>query len=202
MKLKVWLGACAILLSSMTLVAQEKAKKMPEMSSEQKAAMDAMMKAATPGAEHKKLASMVGTWDTKVTMWMAPGAPPQVSTGVSTNTKVLGGRYVQESFKGTFMGQPFSGIGYTGYDNITGQYIGTWMDTASTAMMTSTGKAEDDKTFTFSSTMVDPMTKKPANFTTKMTVTDKNHHMMEMWGPAPDGTQYKMMEINYTRKKS
>ncbi len=202
MKLKVWLGACAILLSSVTLVAQEKAKKMPEMSPEQKAAMDAMMKAATPGDAHKKLASMVGTWDTKVTMWMAPGAPPQVSTGISTNKKVLGGRYIQESFNGTFMGQPFSGIGYTGYDNVTGQYIGTWMDTASTAMMNSTGKAEDDKTFTFSSTMPDPLTKKQVDFTTKMTVTDKNHHMMEMWGPAPDGTQYKMMEINYTRKKS
>ena len=202
MKLKVWLGACAILLSSVILVAQEKAKKMPEMSPEQKAAMDAMMKAATPGEAHKKLASMVGTWNTKVTMWMAPGAPPQVSTGISTNKKVLGGRYVQESFNGTFMGQPFSGIGYTGYDNVTGQYIGTWMDTASTAMMNSTGKAEDDKTFTFSSTMPDPLTKKQVDFTTKMTVTDKNHHMMEMWGPAPDGTQYKMMEINYTRKKS
>ncbi len=202
MKLKVWLGACAILLSSVILVAQEKAKKMPEMSPEQKAAMDAMMKAATPGEAHKKLASMVGTWNTKVTMWMAPGAPPQVSTGISTNKKVLGGRYVQESFNGTFMGQPFSGIGYTGYDNVTGQYIGTWMDTASTAMMNSTGKAEDDKTFTFSSTMPDPMTKKQVDFKTKVTVTDKNHHMMEMWGPAPDGTQYKMMEINYTRKKS
>ncbi len=202
MKLKVLLGACAILLSSVTLVAQEKSKKMPEMSAEQKAAMDAMMKAATPGAEHKKLASMVGTWETKVTMWMAPGAPPQVSTGVSTNKSVLGGRYIQESFKGTFMGQPFSGIGYTGYDNVTGQYIGSWMDTASTAMMNSTGKAEDDKTFTFASTMPDPMTKKPMDFKTKVTVTDKNHHVMEMWGPAPDGTTFKMMEITYSRKKS
>lgn len=196
MKLKVWLATCAIVLSSLAAVAQEQ-----KMSPEQKAAMEAMVKAATPGEAHKKLSSMAGTWNTKVTMWMQPGAPPQVSTGTSTNKWVLGGRWMQETFDGTFMGKPFHGVGYTGYDNVKEQYVGTWMDTASTAVMTSMGKAEDDKTYSFTSTIDDPLTKKPMDMKTKVTVTDKNHHTMEMWGPAPDGTQFKMMEITYTRKK-
>jgi hypothetical protein len=35
----------------------------------------------------------------------------------------------------------------------------------------------------------------------KVTVTDKDHHSWEMWGPDMTGKQYKMMEANYTRTK-
>ncbi len=123
MRLKVYLAACAILLSSMVSLAQDPSKK--EMSAEEKAAMEAMMKAATPGDAHKNLARMVGRWDATVKMYAQPGAPAQVSTGTSVNKLVLGGRWVQESFDGNFMGMPFSGIGYTGYDNLKKQYVGT-----------------------------------------------------------------------------
>jgi len=198
MKLKVFLGVCAIVLSSITAIAQEQ----PKMSPEEKAQMDAMMKAGAPGEAHKKLSTMVGKWDTTVKMFpMQPGAPVQQSTGTSENTWVLGGRFVQQSFSGNFMGMPFSGIGYTGYDNIKKQYVGTWMDTMSTAMMVSSGGSTGDKTYEFSSTMDDPMSGKSMPVKEKVTVVDENHHMMEMWGPAPDGKMMKMMEISYTRKK-
>jgi hypothetical protein len=201
MKFKLVTGAVALVLLAEVTLAQEPGKQ-GQMSAEQKAAMEAMMKAGTPGDAHKKLASMVGTWDTKVMMWMDPAAPPQVSKGTSTNKWVLGKRWVRQDFSGSFMGKPFTGVGYTGYDNVKEQYVGTWMDSASTSVMVSNGKAEDDgKTYTFSSTMDDPMTKKPVDLKTKVTVVDNNKHVMEMWGPAPDGKQYKMMEITYTRKK-
>jgi hypothetical protein len=49
--------------------------------------------------------------------------------------------------------------------------------------------------------MNDPMTGKLCKITEKVTVTDNDHHMMEMWGPDPSGKNYKMMEITYVRKK-
>lgn len=200
MRLKVYLGACAILLSSMAAFAQDQMK---QMSPEEKAAMEAMMKASTPGEAHKKLASMAGTWDATIKMYAQPGAPAQESTGVSENKVVLGGRWVQETFSGTFMGMPFSGIGYTGYDNIKKQFVGTWMDSMSTSMMLSTGTGDaSGKTYDFNATADDPMTGKTMTIKQKVTVTDENHHMMEMWGPAPDGKLFKMMEISYSRKKS
>jgi hypothetical protein len=201
MRLKVYLAACAILLSSMVSLAQDPSKK--EMSAEEKAAMEAMMKAATPGDAHKNLARMVGRWDATVKMYAQPGAPAQVSTGTSVNKLVLGGRWVQESFDGNFMGMPFSGIGYTGYDNLKKQYVGTWMDTMSTSMMQSAGTGDaSGKSYEFSATMDDPVTGKSVMTKSTMTVTDEDHHTMEMWMPAPDGKMFKMMEINYTRKKS
>ena len=200
MKLKVYLGVCAILLSSMPLLAQNQTKK--EMSAEEKAQMEAMMKAGTPGEAHQKLASMIGTWDVEVKMYPQPGAPAQVSKGTAVNKWVLGKRWVQENFTGTFMNMPFNGIGYTGYDNLKKQYPGTWMDNMSTATMVSLGTGDTSgNTYEFNSTMDDPMSGKPMAIKEKVSVADKNHHTMEMWAPAPDGTVYKMMEINYTRKK-
>src|SRR5262245_7663942 len=111
--------------------AQDKPAK-PAM--DEKAAMEAMAKAATPGDGQKKLDPLVGTFDAKVTMWADPSKPPQESTGTSETSWVLGNRFLETKYQGTFMGQPFSGIGYTGYDNVTGKYVGTWMDTMSTGM--------------------------------------------------------------------
>ena len=196
-KARVYLAGGLFLMMAFGAFAADK----PKMSAEEKAAMEAMEKAATPGEPHKKLASMVGTWNATVKMWNAPDAEPAVSKGVSTSTWVLGGRFVQEKFTGSFMGMPFNGMGYTGYDNVTKQYIGSWMDTFSTGMMVSTGKAEGD-TYSFTSKMPDPVSGQMVDTTTKVTVVGKDKHVMEMWAPGPDGKQFRMMEITYTRKKS
>jgi len=197
MKLKVWLGACAVVFSSIVF-----AQDQPKMSPEEKAEMDAMMKAGTPGDAHKKLSSMVGTWDAAVKMYpMKPGAPVQQSTATSESKWVLGGRWVQEMVTGSMMGMPFYGIGYTGYDNIKKVYTGTWMDSMSTSTMLATGNMSNDKTWEFTSMMDDPMTGKSMQIKQKVTMVDDDHHVMEMWGPMPDGKMMKMMEITYTRRK-
>lgn len=164
--------------------------------------MEAMMKAATPGDAHKKLNAMAGTFNADVKMWMQPGAPPSGGTGVAENSWALDGRFLQQNFTGNFMGMPFSGVGYTGYDNIKKKYIGTWMDTMTTSMMISTGTANaDGKSYTFTSSMDDPMTGKASPVKETVTVVDDDHHTLEMWTPGPDGKMFKMMEIAYTRKK-
>jgi len=201
MKFRFALGATLVLALAAS-AASGADKKKAAGPPDEKAMMEMMMKAATPGEQHKKLDSMVGTWDTKVKSWMDPSKPPQESTGVSENKWVLGNRYMEQRFEGTFMGQPFSGIGYTGYDNVTKKYFGTWMDTASTGVMTSTGSADPSgKVMTFTATMADPMTGKNSRFTNKVIVADNDHHTMEMWGAGPSGKNYKMMEITYSRKK-
>ena len=188
----------ALALCTSALFADDQKKSDADM---QKAMMEAWMKASTPGDAHKKLDGMVGTWDVTVKSWMAPGQPPAESTGTAVNQWVLGNRWMEEKFTGSFMGMPFQGIGYTGYDNIKKQYVGTWMDNMSTAVMVSSGKGGSGNTYEFTSSMDDPMTGKPAMITEKVTFTDADHHTMEMWGPGPDGKVYKSMEISYSRKK-
>lgn len=179
--------------------AQDKAKK---GAPDEKAMMEAMQKAMTPGDGQKKLEPLVGTFEAKVRTWMDPSQPPEDTVGTSVNTWALGDRYVQTKFEGIFMGETFSGIGYTGFDNVSKKYMGTWMDTASTGMMLSTGNMDSaGKVLTMKATMSDPLTGKTSTADEKLTIADNDHHTMEMWTKAPNGKTFKMMEIQYTRKK-
>jgi hypothetical protein len=206
MKLKVCLTGALLCAFAFTAVAQHDHAQKPASAAAapamDPAMMEAMMKAGQPGDAHKKLDGMVGTWDTKVTFWMMPGMDPMTSAGSSTNQWVMGGRYLEQRYKGDMSGMPFEGVGYTGYDNVKKQYWGTWMDNMSTSMMTSTGATSSDgKTWEFTATMSDPMTGKDSTAKEKITVIDADHHMMEMWAAGPDGKMFKNMEIQYSRKK-
>lgn len=202
MKLKVYLTGALLCIFAFTAVAQHDHDKKPAAPAMDPAMMEAMMKAGMPGDGQKRLDGMVGTWDTKATFWMMPGMDPMTSMGSSTNQWVMGGRYLEQRYKGDMAGMAFEGVGYSGYDNVKKQYWGTWMDNMSTAMMTSTGSASaDGKTWEFTATMSDPMTGKDSTAKEKITIVDADHHTMEMWVPGPDGKMFKNMEINYSRKK-
>jgi uncharacterized protein DUF1579 len=187
-------------LAILVLIASVASAQQEQM--DEKAMMDAMMKAATPGEPHKKLEPFVGNWNVSTKMWAAPGAPATEGTGSASARWVLGGRYIEQQFNGNFMGMPFSGLGYTGYDNVKKQYVGTWMDSFSTGVMFSAGAADSSgKVMAFASTMEDPATGKSVRMDEKITILDNDKHIMEMWMPGPDGKAYKMMELTYTRKK-
>lgn len=172
----------------------------PEMTAEQKAEMEAYMKAGTPGEPHKALAATVGTFDVSAKSWQAPGAPPMEEKGTATRSMTLDGRVLVEEFKGSMMGAPFTGHGMRGYDNVTGKYWGTWMDSMSTGLMVSHGTCDANKTCTFTGTWNDPVKKGPV--TSRMTSrwTSPTTEVFEMYGPGKDGKEFKMMELTYTRK--
>lgn len=185
------------------LHAQDKAKKPAAKHAppDEKAMMEAWKKSKTPGDMHKKLDDMVGTFDADVRMWMDPSKPPEDTKGTSVNTWVLGNRYVETKYEGTMMGEPFNGIGYTGYDNVQKKYVGTWMDSGATGIMNSTCTLDaPGKSMTCKGSVWDPMTGKPSVMESKTSWTDRDHHAMEMWGMGPGGKKYKMLEITYTRK--
>jgi hypothetical protein len=174
----------------------------PAMSKEQQAMMDAMMKAMVPGENHKLLASLSGNWTFAQKMWMDPAAPPQESTGTASYTMSLGGRYLESTAKGVFSGMPFEGKGVTAYDNVTKQFMASWIDNFGTGIMYMTGKYDPaTKALTFLTDMDDPA--KPG---TKIKVrevlrfVDPNKHIME-WYELRAGKDVKTMEIVYTRAK-
>jgi Protein of unknown function (DUF1579) len=196
------LVACTALAASLS--AQDKPKKAAPKAApmDEKAMMEMWKKAATPGEMHKKMDDMVGTFDADVRMWMDPSKPPEDSKGTSVNTWVLGNRFVETRHEGTMMGEPFNGIGYTGYDNVQKKYVGTWMDNGGTGIMNSTCALDaSGKSMTCKASFWDAMSGKPNTMELKTTWVDHDHHTMEMWGThQPGGKKTKMMEITYTRK--
>jgi len=209
MKLNTWTGAMALAaaMSVSGLASSDQAKKPADAAKaadkaaqDEKAMMEKWIQVATPGSGHKWLEPLIGTWDAKITMWMAPGAPPQESTGTGENKWVLGGRFVEQRYEGQFMGQPFSGVGYTGYDNYKKKYVGTWMDTMGTMIMVSQGDAAG-QSLSMTSTIDDVIAAKPVDVKSEVKILGADQHTMEMWGPDPTGKPFKSMEIRYTRKK-
>jgi hypothetical protein len=161
--------------------------------------MAAMMTAGTPGAEHRKLDPFVGTWSAEVKMFMDPAAGPEVSTGVMVNLWILDGRYLEGSFEGNFGGMPFEGRSIWGFDVAAGKYVGSWTDSMSTAISTSSGPiSKDGKNFTLQMVNTDPMTGKAAYGEELITIDSDSQHTMTMF-EMHDGKKVKTMEIVYTR---
>jgi len=169
--------------------------------SEMQEAMAEWAKYAQPGEHHELLEPLVGTWDAKVSMWMSPEAPPNVSSGTMTNEWMLGGRFLKEEFESEFMGQQFKGFGLFGYDRIKEKYVGLWCDTMMTSMLSSAGEVDETgKVFTMRSVHFDPAQQRKVRTKDVVRVINNDKHMMTMHHETPDGEWMKVMEIVYTRK--
>jgi hypothetical protein len=193
------IAGCTLLAGS-AWAADKGKMKMPAMTPEQQAEMDAMKAAGTPGAPHKHLAATAGTYDAKVKMWHDANGPAEESKGTSTRTMALGGRVQVEDFSGSMMGQPFKGHGMSGYNNVTGKYWSTWNDSWSTGIMTSEGTCDAQNACTFTGSAADPVSKQMKTWRMTTKWTNPTTEVFEMYGPDKDGKEMKMMEITYTKR--
>ena len=162
--------------------------------------MKAWMDYMTPGAVHEMLAKSDGTWTGDNTFWMAPGAPPMNSKSEAVFSMMMGGRYQQGKHTGDMMGMPFEGISTEAYDNAANVFVTSWIDNMGTGMMYMTGKwDESTKSISYSGKAVDPLTGNWIDVRQVVTYTSENSTKMEMYGPGPDGKEFKNMEIISTK---
>ena len=164
--------------------------------------MDAWLRAMKPGEPHAQLAEQAGEWSYVVTYWNAPGGEAATLEGVAVKQMILGGRYLEETVTGEFMGRPFRGLGLTGYDNVTREFVAVWLDNAGTRIGMYAGKADPKGVRTLSSTMHDPTTGKPLRVRTEMRVVDRDHHTFDSYLTLPDGTEFLHTRVEYTRATS
>ena len=163
--------------------------------------MEVYRELAIPGAPHQLLARMAGSWDVRSSCTMEPGKPPMESTGTSEQKMILDGRFLQQEFAGDMMGSPFTGIGFVGYDNHTGKYVSTWMDTMGTGIYYFEGTADaDGKTITQKCNYDDPV-QGPVEWRSVTRIVDDDTLEFEMYSTDQSGNEQKMAEMTYTRKK-
>lgn len=162
-----------------------------------------------PGANHQLLAELVGSWDCKMTFWMAPGAPPSTSAGTAVRKPIMGGRYfVMDTAVKMQMPGPdgqnhpvdYKGMELDGYDNGKGVFFSTWVDNMGTGLLKAEGSYDPaSKTFTYhAQEEMTPGTKTAVRGAVK--VIDKDHYIFE-WYEDRGGKEEKTMEITYTRQK-
>ena len=170
------------------------------------AAMQDMMKKwqemMTPGAQHKMLAGMEGTWDAETKMWMGPG-DPEVTKGTASMKMVLGGRFLQQEISSTMMGRPFHGIGFTGYDNNDKKFVGFWIDDFGTSISTMEGSLnQKGDVLTMYGKMDEPTTGEHDKTVKYVTRTiDKDRVVLEIHDLSIGEPNTKVMETVYVRRK-
>jgi hypothetical protein len=152
-----------------------------------------------PGPEHDVLKKAVGTWDATVEMLMPP-APP--SKGTETTALGPGGLWLVTDFKAAeMMGSPFQGHGVEGWDPAKKKYVGTWVDSMSTAIALSESTydaASKSMNGTMSVTGPDGQ---PMKLKTVTQYKDDDTRVFTMYMPGPDGKEAASMRITYKRRK-
>ena len=128
----------SVLLTLSPALAKEKKH---DKQMDQQAMMELWKKLGTPGEPHKQFASLAGSWTTQTKEWMEPGKPPMESPGTAEMKTLLDGRFLYQEYHSQMMGQPFSGIGIDGYDNLTKKYVTAWIDSMGTGIFFMEGTA-------------------------------------------------------------
>lgn len=147
-----------------------------------------------PGPEHAVLKEGEGTWEAAI---VAQGSEWK---GTLTARVALNGLWLLEEFQGDFGGMPFEGRGSTTYDPAKKKYVNVWIDSMSASPMISEGsydRATRTLTMTGSMKLPDGSDMK----VTQTTVTrDANTRIFTLKGAGPDGAEFEMMKVTYTRK--
>ncbi|HKX13032.1 MAG TPA: DUF1579 domain-containing protein [bacterium] len=199
-----FVSTAVVLAFSLSLGASAQAA---DKKGESKAQMEAMMakakEAGTPGAGHEVLKPLAGNWTVTSRTWMPGDKKAQESSGASTMTWVLDGRFLRQDFKGNWGGQSFDGLGYLGYDNVKKEYVSTWMDSMSTGMAQAAGQYDPaTKTINDQGSFACPVTgEKNMPFRAEWKIVNADNLIYNMYVKGPDGKETRNMEIKYKRAK-
>jgi hypothetical protein len=201
--LSLGLGLIAGASLAATTVVSAQQEDVGKMTTEQQAMMAEWAKISAPSDAHKHLDYFVGKWKTKTSMYMGgPGSTPMVSDGKSEMKWVLDGRFIMDMHEGTMMGQPYNGIGMTGYDNYRNMYVSSWYSNQGTNIL-AMGGARNPKTqmFTYYGEMDEPSLKVIGRMVKYVTtIADKDHYTFDIID-LHAGDDYKVISIAYERVK-
>lgn len=189
--------ALAAVLAGMLATAAATAQEQPT----EEEMMAAWQEAMQVGPEHEALTSRSGTWTTTTTYPVMPGSDQiQTEQGTVERTVTLEGRVLEERMDSTMMGQPYSGIGRTGYDNVTDRYWTTWNDTMSTGIILMHGDYDEASgTYTFEGTATDPLAGE-LDMRIEHTVDGSDRETMLLFMEMPGHGMMEMMEVVYERQ--
>jgi hypothetical protein len=171
------------------------------LSPEAKAVVDA----AAPDENHKKLDKFLGRWEGTLKMY-APGAPDQhdeTTDIIQVRWETgMAQRYLAMDHTSKIMGLPFRGSATWGYNKTTKKFESVWRDSFSTGIMISYGTlSTDDKTFTFHGEHEDPAGAGKVKTREVVTWEADDTFKFEMYKTTSGGKEEKSLEATYVKKQ-
>jgi hypothetical protein len=176
-----------------------RAQDAPAAAPDQAALEAMMMELAKVGPHHQRFQAMVGQWTTKSTYTPTGTDKPVTSDGTAAFELLMGGRFLQQTFRGEFHGMPFEGLGLSGYDNAQKKYVGIWIDNFGTGMMRVEGTVDEN---TGVLTEIGEFPTPGGSMKMKMVTDQKGADAMTFtaYMLGADGSETKHLIIEYTRQ--
>lgn len=137
----------------------------PDLPYDQRQKLD--LNYAKPTREHAELRPLIGSWNIDIEV-MNPGHATQRSTARSTIATRLEGRFLEESMRGTLVGQPYEAIGLLGFDIMAREFIMNWSDSFGTATHFSRGSRDSDGAVVLRGVKRDPLRPRGYEFKTEI----------------------------------
>lgn len=132
---------------------------------------------ATPNENHIFLQKLTGQWTTRSSIL---NLPPE--SGTAKNTMILGKRFLDGSYQGSFAGVSFAGRMLLGYDNYKHKFVATFIDSLGTSMRSAEGLLDQSgSVLSLWGTMDEWMTDehdKPVMY--RYRIIDKDHYVLEV----------------------
>ncbi|OGF65067.1 MAG: hypothetical protein A2Y62_04610 [Candidatus Fischerbacteria bacterium RBG_13_37_8] len=163
--------------------------------------MEIWQKNTIPVEEHKALEYFAGEWNVDIKIWYELDKPPFTSSGASSNSLILGGRYLLQKFNGSYANTFFDGMNITGYDTLKKVYRTFCIDSLGTSFNLMEGACEKSgKICSYTGDWNDYIEKKKMKVKEIITIIDQNKYVSEIYQISEAGEEIKTMEIIYTRK--
>lgn len=158
---------------------------------------------AMPTEEHALLEKLAGRWDLRVRYRMDAESEVVESAGTAERKWILGRRFLLEEFDGGSLALPFQAVAIYGYDAFERKYTSVWVDSLSTGVTTSLGTCADEGCgqITFVGRRGDPWTGVKRHTRGVSRFVSDDEHVLELYEPDSDGTEFRVLEIVYTRAK-
>ena len=154
-----------------------------------------------PGPEHKKLEPFVGEWTFTLKLWTNPNDSPAEATGTVERKWIMGGRFVQETVKGTCGDKSFEGMGLLGYDNAQKKFSATRVCGLCGKVSSSLGTISDsDKKLEFATEEYCPVCKENIKGRDEIVIESKDKIVVSVY-KTMKGKEVKLIEIVNVRKK-
>jgi hypothetical protein len=149
--------------------------------------------------QHRELARLAGAWTVRQSFWTTPGAAPKIDEGTADFAMVLNQRHLRQSLR-IADGTNFEGLGYIGYDNVSGQFFSTWMDVNFPGLIVARGGFDEAaKAYVFHGSMT---TQTPSGHEIPvkevMTIIDPEHFKYEYF-ETHEGQETLTVKIEYSR---
>ena len=148
-----------------------------------------------PTEQHRQIAAGAGEWVGTLTMFGEHATPAPIPA--QETVEAIGPFWVQSRFTCDFMGMPYVGTGFVGYDPSTRKYLGTWLDNTSSYFASMEGEKDASGKLVMRWTAPDETTGELVPHRSESVETAKGRLMTFYKG---DGAGTKTMVIEMTRK--